>query len=91
VPYLARFLLIVKLECSVERYATGNLQKPHSDDRWETCMDMKQSEKNTGIRLLVEKGREAFRIAENINYYSEQDYKTAEKKFIKLCVIQHRC
>ena len=54
-------------------------------------MDMKQSEKNIGIRLLVEKGREAFRIAENINYYSEQDYKTAEKKFIKLCVIQHRC
>jgi hypothetical protein len=54
-------------------------------------MDMKQSEKNTGIRLLVEKGREAFRIAENINYYSDQDYKTAEKKFIKLCVIQHRC
>ena len=54
-------------------------------------MDIKQSDKTVGIRRLVEKGREAFRISENVNFYSEQDYKTAEKKFIKFCVIQQRC
>lgn len=54
-------------------------------------MDLNRSEKTTGIRLLVEKGREAFRISENVNFYSEKDYKTAEKKFIKFCVIQQRC
>ena len=54
-------------------------------------MEIKQTEKNTGIRLLVKKGREAFRISENVNFYSEKDYKSAEKKFIKFCVIQQRC
>lgn len=54
-------------------------------------MEMKRSEKTAGIRLLVEKGKEAFRISENIDFYSEQDYKTAEKKFIKFCIIQQRC
>lgn len=54
-------------------------------------MDVKRSEKTAGIKLLVERGREAFRIAENINFYSERDYKAAEKKFIKFCIIQQRC
>ena len=54
-------------------------------------MDIKQSDRTVGIRRLVEKGRETFRISENVNFYSEQDYKTAEKKFIKFCVIQQRC
>jgi len=51
-------------------------------------MEIKRSDKTVGIQLLVEKGREAFRISD---FYSEQDYKTAEKKFIKICVIQQRC
>lgn len=54
-------------------------------------MEIKGSEKTAGIRRLVEKGRESFRIAENVNFYSEQDYKAAEKKYIKFCVIQQRC
>ncbi|MEJ2158840.1 MAG: hypothetical protein P8X96_26215 [Desulfobacteraceae bacterium] len=41
-------------------------------------MDVKRSEKTAGIQLLVERGREAFRIAENINFYSEKDYKAAD-------------
>lgn len=57
----------------------------------EICMEIKGSKRNEGIRLLVERGREAFRIQENINFYSEKDYKIAEKKFIKFCVIQQRC
>jgi hypothetical protein len=47
--------------------------------------------KNEGIRLLIERGRQAFRIDENVNFYSEKDYKAAEKKFIKHCVIGQRC
>ena len=47
--------------------------------------------KNEGIKRLIEKGREAFHISENINHYSENDYRIAEKKFIKLCIIQQRC
>jgi hypothetical protein len=38
---------------------------------------------NTGIKLLVEKYRKKFRIAENINHYSEENYKIAERKFLK--------
>ena len=54
-------------------------------------MEVNRREKTAGIKLLVEKGREAFRISENINFYSEKDYKVAEKKFIKFCIIQQRC
>ena len=39
-------------------------------------------EDNTGIQLLLKKYRKIFRISENLNFYSEEDYKTAEKKFL---------
>jgi len=45
-------------------------------------MEKNVSEK-TGIQALVEKYREMFRIPENLNYYSEEDYQTAERKFLK--------
>jgi hypothetical protein len=38
---------------------------------------------NKGIKLLVKKYREKFRTSENLNYYSKEDYKTAERKFLK--------
>jgi len=41
---------------------------------------------NTGIKLLVEKYRKKFRIAENINHYSEENYKIAERKFLKFAL-----
>ena len=41
---------------------------------------------NTGIKLLVEKYRKKFRIAENINHYSEKNYKIAERKFLKFAL-----
>lgn len=47
--------------------------------------------RNLGIKRLIEKGREAFRISENLHFYSEKDYKIAEKKFIKICIIGQRC
>jgi hypothetical protein len=39
-----------------------------------------------GIELLVEKYRNEFRRSENTNYYSQDDYKEAERKFVKLCL-----
>ncbi len=39
-----------------------------------------------GIELLVEKYREKFRCPENTNYYEKEDYKEAERKFIKVCL-----
>jgi hypothetical protein len=41
---------------------------------------------NTGIKLLVENYRKKFRIAENINHYSEENYKIAERKFLKFAL-----
>lgn len=54
-------------------------------------MEDTSTRRNEGIRRLVEKGRVAFRISENLDFYSEKDYKAAEKKFIKICVIGQRC
>ncbi len=54
-------------------------------------MENTQSRTNEGIRRLVEQGRKAFRIRENLEYYSEKDLKAAEKKFIKICFIEQRC
>jgi len=44
------------------------------------------SNKNQGIRLLVQKCREQFRIAENLDHYSEMEYREAERKYVKLCL-----
>ena len=38
---------------------------------------------NPGIELLVERYRRDFRRPENTEYYTEDDYKDAERKFIK--------
>ena len=61
------------------------------DEIKEASMENPHMKKNEGLRRLIERGREAFHIAENVDYYSEKDYKIAEKKFIKLCIIQQRC
>jgi len=34
----------------------------------------------------VEKYRKEFRIAENMNHYSEENYKIAERKFLKFAL-----
>ena len=43
----------------------------------------KQSLNDIGIQLLLKKYKKVFRIPENLNYYSEKEYRIAEKKFIK--------
>jgi hypothetical protein len=46
-----------------------------------------QNKKSTGINRLLQECRKRFRIPENLNYYSEKDFREAEKKFIRLCFI----
>jgi hypothetical protein len=36
-----------------------------------------------GLELVIKKYREKFRISENLNHYSDEDLKKAEKKFLK--------
>ena len=43
----------------------------------------KTSKKATGIKLLIKKYQEIFRIPENLGYYSEPDFRAAERKFLK--------
>jgi hypothetical protein len=44
------------------------------------------SNTDQGIRLLIQKYRNEFRRPENIYYYTENDFKKAEKKFVKFCL-----
>lgn len=39
-----------------------------------------------GIEQLVEKCRIDFRRPENTDFYTEVDYREAERKYIKLCL-----
>jgi hypothetical protein len=50
---------------------------------------MKIQEKS-GIRLLLEKYKAIFRTEENRNYYEEEDYRKAERKFLKYALEQRR-
>ncbi|MFO8084850.1 MAG: hypothetical protein R6U27_11090 [Desulfobacterales bacterium] len=43
----------------------------------------KDLEQEKGLKRLIKKYREKFRISENLNYYSDEDLKKAEKKFLK--------
>ena len=44
------------------------------------------SNTDRGIQLLIKKYRTKFRRPENIDYYTENDFKEAEKKFVKFCL-----
>ena len=44
------------------------------------------SNTNKGIRVLIQKYRNEFRRPENIDHYTENDFKEAEKKFVKFCL-----
>ncbi len=51
-------------------------------------MARKDSKHNEGIELLVKRCRAIFEIPENLNHYSEADYKIAEKKFLKYAILE---
>ena len=39
-----------------------------------------------GIKMLLEKCRNQFRRPENLEYYERDNYKEAEKKYVKFCL-----
>jgi hypothetical protein len=41
------------------------------------------SDSRSGLQELIKKYRTIFRIPENVNYYSDEDYRLAERKFLK--------
>ena len=44
----------------------------------------------SGIRLLLERYKAIFRTEENLDYYGEEDYRKAERKFLKYALEQRR-
>lgn len=53
-------------------------------------LTMKNRRKKSGIHLLLKKCRTLFRIPENQNHYSEEDYRKAERMFLKHALEQRR-
>lgn len=51
---------------------------------------MKHRRKKSGTHLLLKKYRTLFRIPENQNHYSEEDYRKAERMFLKHALEQRR-
>jgi len=41
---------------------------------------------DSGIEKLVENYKKTFRIPENLNFYSNEDFKKAERKFVKIAI-----
>ncbi len=46
------------------------------------------SESRSGLTVMIEKYKNLFRIPENVNHYSEEDYRLAERKFLKYLLEQ---
>lgn len=46
-------------------------------------------EKTSGLKSQVNKYRILFRIPENLTHYPEEDYKIAERKYLKFSLIGH--
>jgi len=53
-------------------------------------LTMKKRKKKSGIILLLKKYRTLFRIPENQNHYSGEDYRKAERMFLKHALEQRR-
>jgi hypothetical protein len=46
----------------------------------------KQSDRNEGTKRLIRYCKEIFRQPENLNHYSDKDYKIAERKYVRFCL-----
>jgi hypothetical protein len=53
-------------------------------------MDVK-GKKGSGFKRLRDMYRKKFRVPENLNFYSKEDFKKAEKKYVKICLIKGNC
>jgi hypothetical protein len=54
-------------------------------------MNAPEISRDSGLERIIREGKKRFRIPENTQHYSEEQYKQAEKKFIKLCIIGGKC
>jgi hypothetical protein len=45
----------------------------------------------SGQKQLIKKYRKKFRIRENLDHYSAEDLRAAEKKFLKMCLTKGQC
>jgi hypothetical protein len=53
----------------------------------QTGGDMARKKKGyRGLQRLIEKFRNEFKRPENTDFYSETDYKAAEREYVKLCL-----
>lgn len=50
----------------------------------------KEYTKNAGLKLILKKYKKAFRIPENLNFYSEKDFREAERKFLKYALVRDK-
>ncbi len=46
---------------------------------------------NSGMDRIVEKYRRQFRIPENFDHYSEDDYQLAERQYLRFCLQRGCC
>jgi hypothetical protein len=46
----------------------------------------KQPERNQGTKRLIRICKEIFRQPENLNHYTEADFKIAERKYVRFCL-----
>ena len=58
---------------------------------WEIDKAYKEREIDKGLKLMVKQAKKKFGVPENIDHYSEDNYKKALKKYIKLCVLNGKC
>jgi len=45
---------------------------------------------NRGIQTLIKIYKNIFRVPENLNHYSEKDYRAAERQFLKQALEQRK-
>jgi hypothetical protein len=47
--------------------------------------------RTSGAKRLVNKFKNKFRIPENLNHYSKEDYQRAEKQYLRFCLTTGMC
>ena len=52
----------------------------------EVATMQKDDFQTTGLKLLINECRKNFRIPENLDHYSAEDLRDAEKKYVKYCL-----
>ena len=46
---------------------------------------------SSGKKRLIRQYRKKFRTRENLNHYSDKDFRAAEKKYLKFCLTRGQC